>query len=342
MNLPNVTTWKEQLEVESLLQDAEFWEPAIRKICQQESIAFNQMEAGFESSSAVFILDDKHVVKIFTPYFHKTFPIETEILEALSCAPDIPSPGLEAVGLLEEQAEWPYLIMEFIPGQEIRKAAKHIERSNLLELAAQFGQIIHAFHHLDTKTSQQVEQIHGSLVDNLKSYRQSQQEALESILEMKKLPLDQRNLSVSVLDEMEQLYEHGLREYLAGPSVLAHCDLTEDHLILIEENGRWRISGLIDYANAHIGLREFDWPDSWFCLWDRDAQAMRAFLTSYDSSLEIDAEFRRKCMFFTMRHSSIKQGIHSTLAEAGFPKIHSLEEFLDLLWSPELITALCK
>lgn len=340
MDLPHVKTLQDQRKVEPFLQDLAFWESAIEEICQQESIAFNQIKAGLESSSAVFILDNKYVVKIFTPYLHKTFPVETELLEALSLIPDIPSPALQAVGLLEGRTEWPYLIMECIPGQQILKVANQIEHSNLMEIATQVGQIVHAFHHMDTETILKIERIHGSLAANLHPFRQSQQKALESIIEMKELPPEQRELPVLVLDEMEQLYQHGLSKYLDGPPVLAHNDLTEDHLILIEKNGKWHISGLIDYADACIGLREFDWHDLWFCLWARNAEAMRAFLDAYDSNLEIDTEFRRKCMFFATRHTPIQQRIHNALANADFPNIHSLEEFLDLQWSPQLINAL--
>lgn len=39
---------------------------------------------------------------------------------------------------------------------------------------------------------------------------------------------------------------------LAAP-VLLHGDLTADHLLLVEREGRWTIGGVIDFGDAQIG-----------------------------------------------------------------------------------------
>lgn len=40
--------------------------------------------------------------------------------------------------------------------------------------------------------------------------------------------------------------------------VLLNCDLTEDHVLLSEEGGRWRVTGLIDFGDARIGHPYYD------------------------------------------------------------------------------------
>ncbi len=43
-----------------------------------------------------------------------------------------------------------------------------------------------------------------------------------------------------------------------GPPVLIHADLTAEHVMLVEERGRWRLSGVLDLADAMTAAAELD------------------------------------------------------------------------------------
>src|SRR5450756_2156449 len=62
--LPLVTTWEEWSRI---FTDITLWEPAIREICRKEGIAVTTVQPGFPGTNAVFLLDDKMVIKISPP-----------------------------------------------------------------------------------------------------------------------------------------------------------------------------------------------------------------------------------------------------------------------------------
>ena len=336
MDLPTVDTWHDQLRIEPSLTDVERWRPAIRWVCERESITVGGIRPCFPSSSAAFILGGRLVLKILTPFFRDAYEVERRLLEVLAANPDIPAPELVAAGRLDDRPEWPYLVMEYIPGVEIRDARHRIKRANLLAIAEDFGRILHAFHHTPLDDVAGLPGVSWRACRGL--FLRQQEETLGALAEKRSLEPNELPLPHSVLDELQDLYETGQREYLGESPVLVNRDLTEDHLILAETGGRWQITGLIDFADAIIGPRDFDWHDLWFHLWDRDAGAMKAFLGAYDPHLRIDREFRRRCMFFGIRGRDIQQRIQGTLADASFPGIAGLDDFLDLLWPQELLT----
>ena len=83
------------------------------------------------------------------------------------------------------------------------------------------------------------------------------------------------------LDLETRLRELGRGERHVTTPVLVNRDLTEDHLYLTAGDGRWQISGLIDFADSVIGPKELDWHDLRACMFQGKPRPMAAFLSSY-------------------------------------------------------------
>ena len=64
--------------------------------------------------------------------------------------------------------------------------------------------------------------------------------------------------------------------------------------MLSATDGKWKIAGLIDFAGVEVGPREFEWGDLWLDLFAQNSEAMRIFMSAYDPTIKIDAEFCRK------------------------------------------------
>jgi hygromycin-B 7''-O-kinase len=333
LKLPEVRTYQDLIDIEPLFQNTGFWLPLLRQICDQEGIRFSNVHPGFPSSSAVFILDGRLVIKVFSPLFCESCQVESEILQILSYESEIPSPKFVAAGTIEGHHNWPYLVMERVSGKEIREVNQDIEPSNLLEIATEFGRILRQFHSLDISRLMNLPKWEISL----KHFAMRRQAVMQRLGELRESPSLQRTLSLNVLDELEALFETGLDKFLCGSKVVAHCDLTEDHLFLVRHKGEWRISGLIDYQGARVGLKEFDWKDTWFCLWQTNVGAMKAFLDGYGSMLPLDDDFRRKCLFFGTMGSNPGSIIDRALSLLRDRPVRSLNDFLDLLWPPQLL-----
>jgi hygromycin-B 7''-O-kinase len=324
VTLPEVKTYSDLIEIEPLLQDVDFWMPLLRRICDRESISFSTITAGFPSSSASFILDKRLVVKISAPINKETCQVETDLLALLSDEPEIPSPGLEASGTIPGYEDWPYVIMERIPGVEIREIMGEIEPDNLIEIASQFGAILKRLHSIDT-----------SVVNSVPDW-EAKKRSFSSVMRNSLATMrNEGSLSDPLLEELDAFYLKALDEYGDSEKVLTHCDLTEDHLFLASSGGRWKITGLIDYQNAHVGPKEFDWQDTWSCLWETRPQLMRSFLSGYGLGFPLDEEFARRCLFlgsvFTNPRGLLKN------AGASARTTRSLDELLHLIWPSELM-----
>lgn len=327
LKLPEVKTYKDLIAIEPVLQDVHFWMPFLRQVCGQEGISIEKIEPGFPSSSATFIVNNELVVKILPPVHRESCQVEVEILELLSQEKDIPSPELVATGSVAGHEEWPYVVMERVPGREIREIVADIETANLLEIAAEFGGIIRQLHSLDTT---QV----GRLPDWDKRFRRFPNTARTILAQLRE---DQEiALTSSVLDELEGFFQSSIEKYGNSPKVVTHCDLTEDHLFLVRSEGNWKISGLIDYQDAHLAPKEFDWGDTWFCLWESDMQVMRSFLDGYGLKYPLDADFQEKCLFFGSVFTNPRALLDRAVASTNGKPIESFAHLLDVLWPADL------
>ena len=116
--------------------------------------------------------------------------------------------------------------------------------------------------------------------------------------------------------------------YLNTPHVLVHGDLTCYHIYVEEQAGHWRVSGIIDMGNALAAPPEYDWTDLWFQTLERDVQALIAFLTSYQSALKIDENYRRRLMAFFLHSWEAAPKLATLLESEGcsnFPsRLHLL------------------
>ena len=132
------------------------------------------------------------------------------------------------------------------------------------------------------------------------------------------------------------LYDGLVRDHTlvddAAPLILLNGDLTEDHILLQQNGGKWRISGLIDFGDALVGPREYEWVALWFGALDSDYGCLAAFMKSYDPSIKLDDAFFHRMMAFTFVHEFGMDIIAWILERMGSPQITSLQELQALLW----------
>jgi hypothetical protein len=74
------------------------------------------------------------------------------------------------------------------------------------------------------------------------------------------------------------------------------------YLVLVQNEGAWRVSALIDWADAEVGAREYEWVALWFGLCGRDPGMFREVLSAYDPQLLLDDRLRRSLIAYTFLH----------------------------------------
>ena len=94
----------------------------------------------------------------------------------------------------------------------------------------------------------------------------------------------------------------------------------------------------VDFGDARVGAKEYEWPPLWIDSLHRDIEAMRIFLSAYAPSMVIDQEFLQWCLTWTLLHDFGSDIIATALGQANSPPaFSSLEEFQEFLWPSSLI-----
>lgn len=321
--LPAPDNWAEW---GAIFTDTTIWKPVVRRICRETgAAAAESVSAGSPGSSAVFIVDDEVVVKIFAPFLTDDFHREVETYELIDTALDPYLPELKAHGFYPDKIDWAFMVMEFMPGRPIREVRADIPREDTAAIAQELAWYTRRLHKVPLDSAKVIETSAAGWFKFLKERRKACLEELR----------DKTDLPLAVLREIYYLLASDVflppRDF--RPSLL-NGDFTEDHLLLEKRLGQWRISGLIDWADSLVGAVEYEWVALWFGLCGQDVPMFREFMKAYDSTLRLDRAFRSKMMAYTFIHRFGPELISEKLQQSGAPKITSLNDLKTWLWPP--------
>ena len=144
----------------------------------------------------------------------------------------------------------------------------------------------------------------------------------------------QTALSPQIIEEIDRLLVS--IDWSAYRPCLCHADLTEDHLLLSQESGRWQIAGLIDWADVEVAPPFYEWVTLWFSICRRRRDLFDAFLAGYDErslATEISAG---QMLSFTFLHRFGAVILNDTLSPEEQRAIGSLRELEQRLF-PRLL-----
>ncbi len=323
--LPAVVTWEQW---SAIFSDVALWKPVVSEICSGEGIAYSSIEAGYPGTNAVFLLDRKYVIKIYSPLWND-FGVERELHIALGHEADIPVPTIVTSGRFVDRVEWDYLITEFVDGKPIRELRSSLGRKGLIDIAARLGEIIQELHDTDLTSLDRFE------LHNETGWQLAQRRKIEVVTEIRQ----KRLLPDDVLDSLESFLEAASIELGEQRAVLVHGDLTEDHLLLKRRDGRWAITGLLDFGDAHACPREYEWPALWLDLFRQETEALRAFFDSYDQTVLEDEDFTRRAFVWTLFHDFGTEMVEDALMRHDGPPVRSVHDLREVLW-PSTIRAI--
>lgn len=318
--LPPIESWSDWSTV---FKDASLWRPVIDAICEREGIRYRSLETPRSNTNAVFILDRRIVVKIYSPFWSE-FDIERKLIEVLGLNGKVPVPKIVAAGRYQDRVTWRYVVMEYCPGLTLNAIRSTITRGDLLTIASQVGLIARSLHETDVCLLKGIDV--GESWDDLIERRR--REALTQLA-------DRRVVSPIVVEALAEILDETIVRSKRIPRVVVHGDLESDHILLKREESEWRVSSLIDFGDAKIGVRDYEWMPLWLDLFDRDDEAMRTFLGSYDRSLLTDAELPQRVMAWTLLHDFGTEAVADLLEKTHTPTpIETVDELREVLWVP--------
>lgn len=231
-------------------------------------------------------------------------------------------------GQFVDRIKWDYLITEFIDGRPIRELRDSLSRNDLINIATDLGEIIRVLHETDLKGLEK-------LTRNETGTQLAQRRKVEVVSEIKAKGL----LPANVLIDLKSFLETATIDLKDHEAVLVHGDLTEDHLFLGERDGRWTITGLLNFGDAHLCPREYEWPALWLDLLKHDIEALRAFFDSYDPTTIRDGDFTRRAFVWTLLHDFGTEMVEDVLKRHDASQLRSVDDLRELLWPSSMLEA---
>ena len=313
-----------------VVKEEDIWRPAIQQICDRAGIVYRSIRTDFHSNNAVFLLDHHYVVKLYAPDQQDSFRVEEGALRILATTPALPIPPLLAVGDLNGLLSCPYVVMGMVSGMPLDELRGRFGSGDLVNIATQLGTVMARFHGSYFSGKSQIGQAYGAW-NTL--YENRRHQFIENLGQTVSFPSCLKSELRAFVCSTE------VDTYLNTPHVLVHGDLTCYHIYVEEQAGHWRVSGIIDMGNALAAPPEYDWTDLWFQTLERDVQALIAFLTSYQSALKIDENYRRRLMAFFLHSWEAAPKLATLLESENAPDIKDIGALLDWLWPRELETS---
>jgi hygromycin-B 7''-O-kinase len=318
--LPEVRSWDGYGEV---FTSVDVFEGAVREICGRHALSAREVSVGFPGSCPVFLVDQRHVVKLFPPMVETDQPREVFCYERLSGKDDL-IPELLGCGTLEDRVSWPYLIVEYRKGVAIRDLFNRLGNSDRIQVAKRVAQLTSSIHSVTVDGEEEQ-------FPDWSSFLSKHQEALASAhLEgSAEMHVEASSLSKQVCQEMPAY----VQAYL-DPSpkrTLIHGDLTEDHLLLEQVDEQFRPTALIDFADALIADVSYEWVALCLGMLNSDPEMIRAFFDAYNGE-RIDLAWRQKMFSWTLAHQFGPGIVKGFLEQQGKPKIERLEDLMEMMW----------
>ena len=276
-----------------LFTDAARWRPAVAALWAAEPslaartglAAIDTLTAGYPGTCAVFLLDETAVIKLFPPMVAGDFVRERAVYRLL--AGRLPEmPRLLADGVWRDRVDWPYLVFSFCPGRAWREARAAMSPAQRLAVARTLGQRVRLVHETPLPAGEP-----WPPPDAWPRFVAARLAEAPAALRAALPPA----VAAAAADLLRATGWFGARP------VLLHADLTEDHPLVLAEGGAWRLSGLLDWADAEVGDPLYEWVALYFGFCGREAALFRACLAGYDPAGGRWPD-RRRLLAFTLLH----------------------------------------
>ena len=223
-------------------QPVDDWLPTLEQIRQRHHLPAGAWTRFALGRNLVFACGEL-VLKLSQPDWAFEIPREADALAFVHQQLPVATPELLAIGELDG---WAYLVQRRLPGEMMRARWGELSDAVKRSLARQQGEIMAALHALS------VHDAPASLAFDW-AVMLTEQKA-ECCQEMQNAGVPEALLA----DLPRYLAEAEPRLATDGPPVLLHGDLDAINLLIEEQQGAWRITGLVDWGDVKLGPATHD------------------------------------------------------------------------------------
>ena len=260
------------------------WQQAAAAICDRHNLAYASLRRIPQGENIIFFVDERLVIKIFAP-FRESYVREKAALEFAGGKLDLETPELLYAGELEG---WSYLVMTRLAGFPAREVWAEIEFGERVEIVSCLGVALNGLHnHAEPLSPALNRDWHGFIERQARMCVERQRACGANPEWLESLP-------AYVAERLELLPA----EYAP---VLLHGDAHPGNLLLAQENGRWKITGLFDFGDSLCGFHEYDFVAPGVLMVQGNRELQRAFLLAYGyQESQLDMSLRARLMLLTI------------------------------------------
>jgi len=264
---------------------SEVWISVAQSICDRHGLSSPHLVRSKDGENVIFFVGEYLILKIFGA-IRDGFAREKAALLNVHTASDTITPEICFEGDVDG---WNYLIMTRLKGRLAKEIWPDISIQNRIDIATELGSALKRLHSLNSSATLPAlyQDWQGFLQRQLNSCIDRQRENGANPEWLKSLP-EYISDRIDLLDS-------------EGKPVLLHGDIHLGNLMLIQNKGRWQISGLFDFGDAFHGNAEYDFVAPGVLMIQGNRELQRAFLLAYGySESQLDVELRARLMLLTI------------------------------------------
>jgi hygromycin-B 7''-O-kinase len=256
------------------------------------------------SGSDVVIECERLFFKMTPPCFQSEQENERETLRFITDRLSVKTPEVVAFGELDG---WPYFWMTRIEGRPLSAVYPTLSHEERLSIASMLGELVSSLHALPPPND-------GAAWG---AFHQKHKDSAPT-------RHIKTNLAPHVSGFMARTENSG-----SGLSLL-HTEVLDEHIFVAQENGRWRISSMIDFADSRVGAREYEFPALVEFIFRAEEGLFAEFLRAYGWSHPLTQEACEQFLYWNLLHQF--GSLPRMLQAAGEPSPASLEELASRLY----------
>jgi hygromycin-B 7''-O-kinase len=245
--------------------DPSIWLPAFEELCRRHGIDASDLYAERSGTNMVFRAGSGPWLKLFPPLWDEDFVRERTSLAAVAGDAELALPQLLHEGELEG---WPYLVLSHLEGKAIGAIWPTLELAARCDLARQIGALLARLHAVDTNLCEPIREDWPAWATEQRAVCVARQQGYG----------------------LEPRWAEELAAHVAAlpplvdpedPPVFLHADVTDEHVFVEQRAGRWCVTGLIDFGDAMVGDRLYDFAAPLVFLGQRQPRVQHALLEGY-------------------------------------------------------------
>jgi hygromycin-B 7''-O-kinase len=261
------------------------WRQAAAIICARHNLSYASLRRSQQGENIIFFVDRRFVIKIFAP-FRQCYIREKAALEFANGKLGIETPATLHAGEIEG---WSYLVMTRLAGFPAREVWREVEERDRIEIVSCLGAALRNLHE------------HAPPLSNSALNRD-----WRGFIERQAQTCVERQRACGANPEwLESLPAYIAARYpllqAERKPVLLHGDVHLGNLLLAQENGCWKISGLFDFGDSLCGFHEYEFVAPGVLMVQGSRQLQMAFLLAYGyRESELDLSLRARLMLLTV------------------------------------------